>query len=178
MGTGKTFRKPYLGAGNKFKFYLMHKRPKKRTIGRRELVDFPVLELYEVEAKVDTGAYTSSLHCTDIHEETLQDGSIVIRCRFMDESHPNYNNKVFEFREFALRDIKNSFGDVQQRYVIKTPIRVFEKEILAEFSLSDRSDMRYPVLIGRMLLNRHFIVDVSRKNVAYKKRLKQKQNKD
>ncbi|KAA9340852.1 ATP-dependent zinc protease family protein [Adhaeribacter soli] len=156
----------------------MHKRPQKRTIGRRELVDFPELELYEVEAKVDTGAYTSALHCTDIREETLEDGSIVIRCKFMDESHPHYNNKVFEFREFDLRDIKNSFGDVQQRYVIKTPIQLFDKTILAEFSLSDRSDMRYPVLIGRVLLKRHFIVDVSRKNVAYKKRQRQKQNKD
>ena len=157
---------------------MKHKKPKKRTIGRRELVDFPELELFEIEAKVDTGAYTSALHCTDIREETLEDGSHVIRCKFMDEDHPNYNNKAFEFREFALREIKNSFGDVQQRYVIKTSIRVFEKEIHAEFSLSDRSDMRYPVLIGRALLNRHFIVDVSRKNVAYKRRLRLQQNKE
>ncbi|HSI89634.1 MAG TPA: RimK/LysX family protein [Adhaeribacter sp.] len=151
----------------------MHKRPKKRTIGRRELIDFPELELFEIEAKVDTGAYTSALHCTDIREETLPDGTPVIRCKFMDEDHPNYNNKAFEFREFTQRDIKNSFGDVQERYVIKTPVRLFDKAIMAEFSLSDRSDMRYPVLIGRMLLNRHFVVDVSRKNVAYKYRLKQ-----
>ena len=156
----------------------MHKRPKKFTIGRRELVDFPEFELFEVEAKIDTGAYTSALHCTDIREEKLEDGTIVIRCKFMDESHPNYNNRLFEFREFALRDIKNSFGDVQQRYVIKTGIRFFEKIIHAEFSLSDRSDMRYPVLIGRVLLNRHFIVDVSRKNVAYKKRLRLKRKKE
>jgi len=152
-----------------------HRKPKKRTIGRRELVDFPALELYEIEAKVDTGAYTSALHCTDIREEKLEDGTFVIRCKFMDELHPNYNNKAFEFREFALREIKNSFGDVQQRYVIKTDIQVFEKVIHAEFSLSDRSDMRYPVLIGRALLNRHFIVDVSRKNVAYKRRLRSQQ---
>jgi len=67
---------------------------------------------------------------------------------------------------------------VQQRYVIKTDIQVFEKVIHAEFSLSDRSDMRYPVLIGRALLNRHFIVDVSRKNVAYKRRLRSQQKED
>lgn len=157
---------------------MKHKKTKKRTIGRRELVDFPELDLFEVEAKVDTGAFTSALHCTDIREETLEDGAHVIRCKFMDESHPNYNNKAFEFREFALRDIKNSFGDVQQRYVIKTSIQVFEKVIHAEFSLSDRSDMRYPVLIGRALLNRHFIVDVSRKNVAYKRRLRLQQTKE
>jgi hypothetical protein len=153
----------------------MHKHRKKRTIGRRELVSFPELQLFEVEAKIDTGAYTSALHCTDIQEVRLDDGTFVIRCFLMDESHPNYNHRPFEFREYSLRDIKNSFGDVQQRYVIRTAILVFDQPVYAEFSLSDRSDMRYPVLIGRALLNRHFIVDVSRKNVAYKRRLKLEQ---
>ncbi len=155
----------------------MHKRPKKRTIGRRELVDFPELELFGIEAKTDTGAYTSALHCTDIREATLPDGSRAIRFTLLDENHPQYDHQSFEFKEFDLREIKNSFGDVQERYIIKTPIQLFNKKIMAEFSLSDRSDMRYPVLMGRMLLNRHFIVDVSRKNVAYKHRLKKQQKK-
>lgn len=156
----------------------MRKRSKKRTIGRRELVDFPELQLFEVEAKVDTGAFTSALHCTDIREETLPDGSIIIRCKFLDDSHANYNNRAFEFKNFTKRDIKNSFGDVQERYIIRTAIQLFDKEIMTEFSLSDRSDMRYPVLMGRMLLNRHFIVDVARKNVAWKRRKKLEQKKN
>ena len=45
----------------------------------------------------------------------------------------------------------------------------------AEFSLSDRSDLRYPVLIGRTLLQGNFVVDVSRKNISHRKKLKQKQ---
>ena len=49
--------------------------------------------------------------------------------------------------------------------------------IEAEFSLSDRSDMKYPVLIGRKLLKGRFIVDVSRKNVSLKFNNKQKKNK-
>jgi hypothetical protein len=156
----------------------MHKRPKKRTIGRRELVNFPELQLFDIEAKVDTGAYTSALHCTDIREETLPDGRLAIRFNLLDETHPQYNHRPFEFHEFSVRDIKNSFGDVQQRYVITTPIQLFDKVIDAEFSLTDRSDMRYPILIGRMLLNKNFIVDVSRKNVAYKRRLKLEQKKN
>lgn len=156
----------------------MQKRVKKLTIGRRELVNFPELQLFEIEAKVDTGAYTSALHCTDIREERLPDGRLVIRFNLLDDSHPQYNHRPFEFHEFAVRDIKNSFGDIQQRYVIKTAIQVFDTIIEAEFSLSDRSDMRYPVLIGRMLLNRNFIVDVSRKYVAYKRRLKLEQKKN
>jgi hypothetical protein len=142
----------------------------KKIIGRRELVNFPLLELFEIEAKIDTGAYTSAIHCSDICEVTLEDGSRVIRFQLLDPSHPLYDHKLFQFKEYSLRDIKSSFGDVQERYVIRTQIQLFEEMIEADFSLSDRSDLKYPVLIGRALLQHHFIVDVSRKNVARKQK--------
>jgi hypothetical protein len=142
----------------------------KKIIGRREMVNFPLLQLFEVEAKIDTGAYTSAIHCSGIREATLADGSRVIRFQLLDPSHPQYDNKLFEFKEFTLRDIKSSFGDVQERYVIRTQIQLYEEIIEADFSLSDRSDLKYPVLIGRALLQNNFIVDVSKKNVALKRK--------
>lgn len=152
-------------------------KTKKKVIGRRELIDFPALELFEVEAKIDTGAFTSAIHCTHIREATLSDGTPVIRFDLLDLSHPQYHHKLFEFTEFTQRDIKNSFGDVQERYVIRTQIQLFDKIIEADFSLSDRSDMKYPVLIGRALLNKNFIVDVARKNVSAKAKYKNQQKK-
>ncbi len=150
-------------------------KPEKQIIGRRELVSLPELGIKEIEAKMDTGAYTSAIHCSDIHEETLPDGSRVIALELLDPSHPQYNHKKLKFREYELREIKSSFGEVQQRYVIQTKIKFFDEEIEAEFSLSDRSDMKYPVLIGRKLLKGRFVVDVSRKNLAYKSKIKQNQ---
>lgn len=141
------------------------------------MVAFPDLDIDEVEAKIDTGAYTSAIHCSDIHEETRSDGTKVICLDLLDPSHPQYNHKKLTFADYSLRDIRNSFGDVQERYVIKTRIKVFDELIEAEFSLSDRSDMKYPVLIGRKLLKGRFIVDVSRKNVSLKFNNKQKKNK-
>ncbi|MFD2248324.1 ATP-dependent zinc protease [Pontibacter ruber] len=154
------------------------KKPKaeKKVIGRREMVSFPELNIEEIEAKIDTGAYTSAIHCSDIHEETKPDGSKVIALDLLDPSHPQYNHKKLEFSEYDLREIKNSFGDVQERYVIRTKIQLFDEIIEAEFSLSDRSDMKYPVLIGRKLLQRRFVVDVARKNVSLKYKNKQKKN--
>ena len=142
----------------------------KKVIGRREMVNFPVLQLFEIEAKIDTGAYTSALHCSDIREATLTDGSRVIRFQLLDPTHPQYDQKLFEFKDFTLRDIKSSFGDVQERYVIRTQIQLFEEVFEADFSLSDRRDLKYPVLIGRALLQNNFIVDVSKKNVALKRK--------
>ena len=149
------------------------KKKKKQTIGRRELVDFPDLDLIDIEAKVDTGAYTSALHCSNIHE-TESNGESIICVEFLDPSHPAYNHRKLKFKNFELRDIRSSFGDVQERYVIKTRIRLFNEDIEAEFSLSDRSDMRYPVLIGRSLLRKNFIVDVSKKNISKRTKTKTK----
>jgi hypothetical protein len=152
-------------------FELMQKTDKK-IIGRRELVDFPLLQLHQIEAKVDTGAYTSAIHCSYIAEVSLPDGSRVIRCRLLDPGHPAYDARVVEFRHYSLRQIKSSFGQVQDRYVIRTQIQLFEEVLEAEFSLSDRSDLKCPVLIGRALLQHHFLVDVAKKNVAHKQRTK------
>jgi hypothetical protein len=144
-------------------------RSPKRVVGRRELVDFPQFGVWGVEAKVDTGAYTGAIHCSDIHVETLPDGRPVLRVLLLDAEHAQFNGRPLEFVDFSLRDIKSSNGEVQERYVIHTSIRLFGEDFATEFSLSDRSDMRYPVLIGRLLLRRgRFIVDVARRNLSYK----------
>lgn len=149
-------------------------KTEKKIIGRREIINFPELKLFGVEAKIDTGAYTSAIHCHHIREATLPDGSRVIRFQLLDPSHPQYHNQLFEYKDFFLRDIKSSFGDVQERYVIRTQIQIFEEVFEADFSLSDRSDLKSPVLIGRTLLHGNFIVDVAKKNIAQKQKNKQK----
>lgn len=153
----------------------MHPKKEKKTIGRRELVDFPDLGLFEIEAKVDTGAYTSAIHCSDIHEETTLAGTKEICFELLDPSHPAYNHKRFRFGKYSLRGIKNSFGDVQERYIIRTKIRLYNEEYEAEFSLSDRSDMKYPVLLGRALIRRRYVVDVAKKHLAWKSKRQDKQ---
>ena len=149
-------------------------KKKKKIIGRRELIDFPALGLFEIEAKIDTGAYTSAIHCTAIREAILPDGRPVIRFNLLDPTHPLYHQKIFEFDQFTQRDIKSSFGDVQERYIIRTKIIIHGQEVETEFSLSDRSDLKYPVLLGRTLLRKRFIVDVSRKNLSLKAKNKAK----
>ncbi|UOR06325.1 RimK/LysX family protein [Hymenobacter aerilatus] len=141
----------------------------KRVVGRRELVDFPAFGLQGIEAKVDTGAYTGAIHCSDIHEERRADGQIVLRVLLLDPSHLNFDGRPLEFTTFSRRDIRSSNGDVQERYVVAMVIRLFGEDFATEFSLSDRSDMKYPVLIGRALLRQgRFVVDVGRRNVSYK----------
>ncbi len=145
------------------------KRPPKRLLGRRELVDFPAFALGGIEAKVDTGAYTSAIHCTDIHVETEGLAQPVLRVCLLDPGHAEADGRPLTFTEFALRDIRSSNGEVQERYVIRAVVRLYEEDFEADFSLSDRSDMKYPVLLGRSLLRQgQFVVDVARRNLSHK----------
>jgi hypothetical protein len=129
---------------------------KKLTIGRRETVDFPELGLYHITAKVDTGAYTTALHCHDIKEENG-----VLYFKLLDPGHPGYTGKELSYKDYFRKEIKNSFGESEKRYIIKTIVRIGRKRIKSVISLTDRGTMRYPVLIGRKLLKNRFIVDVS-----------------
>ena len=133
----------------------MQKVKEKLIIGRREKVDFPELGLVGITAKIDTGAYTAALYCHDIREE-----NDVLYFKLLDPSHPEYNEQDQKFTIYSRKGIKNSFGEIEDRYVIKTIVRIGPKKIKSVISLSDRGKMRYPVLIGRKLLKNRFIVDV------------------
>lgn len=147
-------------------------RVAKQVVGRRELVDFPAFQLWGLEAKVDTGAYTGAIHCSNIHVEKQPNGRELLHVQLLDPSHANFDGTPMEFSEFSLRDIRSSNGEVQERYVIRATLRLFGQDYATEFSLSDRSDMKYPVLIGRLLLRQaRLVVDVARLNVSYKAQL-------
>ena len=144
-------------------------RSLKRVLGRRELIDFPGFDLGGVEAKVDTGAYTSAIHCTDICLEADAQQRPVLLVHLLDPGHAGADGRPLRFAEFELRDIRSSNGEVQERYVIRAVVQLYGQEFETEFSLSDRSDMKHPVLLGRSLLRQgRFVVDVAKRNLSYK----------
>lgn len=136
----------------------------KLIIGRLDKADFPDLELFEIDVKIDTGAYTSSFHCHDIKVENNK-----LTCKFLDPEHPNYDNKEFVFKNFKDKKVKSSNGMVEHRYTIKTSILIFNQLHEIDLTLTNRENMKNPVLLGRKFLSKRFIVDVSRKNLSYKK---------
>jgi hypothetical protein len=138
------------------KFERIKKKPPVQIIGRREMVDFPDLGLFGLVAKIDTGANTTALHC---HHVRVENG--VLFFRLLDESHPEYDDREHRFEYFEEKLIRNSFGQSELRYVVRTTIVLGKRKIKSIISLSDRGQMRYPVLIGRRLLKNRFTVDVS-----------------
>lgn len=134
----------------------------KKIIGRIDKADFPSLDLFDIDIKIDTGAYTSSIHC---HKVWVEDEELV--CMFYDEDHPNYNGKEIRFKDYTFAKVKSSNGLVQKRYKVKTSILLFNKKYIISLTLSTREDMKFPVLIGRKFLTKKFVVDVTQKNVSY-----------
>ncbi len=146
-----------------------------KIIGRIDKADFPELNLQNIDIKVDTGAFTSSIHTHDVKEIELN-GDKHIEFKLLDPSHPNYEDKIFKVKSYEVKTLKSSFGNIEQRFIIKTTMVIFDQEYPIEMSLSDRSDMKFPVLLGRKFLNKRFIVDTSLKNVSSKLKRKKKKN--
>lgn len=139
----------------------------KKVIGRFDKADFPALHLNDIAIKIDTGAYTSSIHCENIVEK---DG--VLKCTFLDDEHPLYNGKKFTFTDYDIVFVRSSNGIIQKRYQVISTIKIFNKVYKISLSLSSRQEMRFPVLIGRKFLTKKFMVDTELTDVSYN--LKQK----
>lgn len=133
----------------------------KIVIGRLDIVDLPDLGVQDIHAKIDTGAYRSSMHCKKVRLE----GELLKFTLHTDEGY-----KEYETKEWEQKMVKSSNGKSQERYVIKTVLRIFGKNYKTSISLTDRSEMKNPLLLGRKLLNGRFIVDVAQKNLSYQEK--------
>ena len=136
-------------------------------LGRYDRVDLPDLGLYNIHAKIDTGAFTCSLHC---QMAEVVDGKLEFI--LLDQEHPEFTGMKFVFSEYERRDIRNSFGEVEKRFVIVTTITIFGEPITSEFSLCNRGSLKFPILIGRKILRNRFLIDVTKKNLSYREKRK------
>jgi len=128
------------------------------VIGRAENIDLLDLSILGVPAKVDTGADTSAIWASSIEEK--EDGLYFI---LFGPGHTLYTGEIYHFRkpDYTMTRVANSFGQKELRYKIKLSIEVRGRRIRATFTLSDRSQKIYPVLLGRRLLHGKFLVDVT-----------------
>ncbi len=126
-------------------------------LGRTERIDIPLFEIKSIESKIDTGAYTSSIDCSKIE---LSEDSKTLRIKILDKSHVDYKDKWFEFTEWQMVDVTSSNGETEKRYMITFEIKIDSIKINSDFTLTNRSKMKYPILIGRKTIPRNWLVDV------------------
>lgn len=132
----------------------------KLIIGWREWCCLPDLGIAGINAKIDTGAKTSSLHAYKILPFS-KDGELWVKFRV----HPVQRHRQPEIQCQAKvedqRDITSSNGTTETRYVIKTTMTLGAHTFATEITLSNRDEMGYRMLIGRQSLSQRFVVDPS-----------------
>ncbi|MBX4190572.1 RimK/LysX family protein [Candidatus Saccharibacteria bacterium] len=139
----------------------------KKVIGSFEKISFPGFGVFNVIAKVDTGATSGSLHATHIKEITLSTGEKAVRFRAYG-AKPSVTISSYKYKW-----VRSSNGVSAMRYVVPTLIVIKGVHYPIEVSLADRTLMKKGVLIGSRFLRSHgFIVDVKR-GTKYRGEVKQ-----
>lgn len=143
--------------------YARSRKKPTRVIGRRVMAKVPELGIARAIAKVDTGAYTSSLHAENIRIETAADGheELVFEVP-SSELLQTINGEAFTVRtaHFFDQKVRSSNGALSHRYSIRVKMTIEGKIFPVALTLSDRSQMGYPLLLGRRALRSRFMVNV------------------
>ena len=126
----------------------------KTIIGRVEQITFPSLNGVKMHARIDTGAKTSSMWALSTEERAT--GLFVV---FPLENGATVSDT---FVHYSQVKVSSSMGHEQVRYKVRLSAVIKKRRIYATFTLADRSRQVYPVLIGRKILMRKFIVDVAK----------------
>jgi hypothetical protein len=130
----------------------------KSVLGWREWIQFQSLGLPPMKAKVDTGARTSALHAFRVRA-FRRHGQRWVRFHV----HPQQQNPgtvvVCEAPVVDRRQVMDSGGHAEKRYVIRVEIRLHDASWPIELTLTNRDTMRFRVLLGRTALSKRYLVD-------------------
>lgn len=138
----------------------------KLVIGRVEWVWIEALNK-RLKARVDTGATLSSIHATKI-ERFERDGKNWVRFTMQvnAEGEQGVNSKDQDFEAPLARNAKirqASSEEIDARPVVRLRMRLGHLDEEVDFTLTNRSEMNYPILLGRRFLQDIAVVDVSLK---------------
>jgi hypothetical protein len=132
--------------------------PNKITIGWREWLALPDLDVRAIKAKIDTGARSSALHTLGL-EPFEKDG--ILKVKF--GVHPLQRRKDIEVNcvadVFDRRRVTSSDGQGEMRYVIRTTVAMGELRWPIELTLTNRKSMRFRMLLGRAAISKLLLVD-------------------
>ncbi len=130
----------------------------KIIVGSQEWCGFPTIQIPTIKARVDSGAKTSSLHAVNIVPFKKGNERWV---KF--DVHPIQGDAKTtvscEAAIFDKRRVKNSGGQSEVRFVIKTVLSLAEDTWEIEVTLANRDTMGYRMLLGRQAMRGKILVD-------------------
>lgn len=131
------------------------------VVGWQEKVSLPNFGSEGLIAKIDSGALCSSLHAVDIQTKWTA-GSMRVSFK---TNHPHgwsYRHRTYSATILDVILVRSSHATVEQRYVIETPVKLGDKITQVRFGLTDRSAMKFALLLGRDAIQSNYLIDCSR----------------
>ena len=108
-----------------------------------------------IDAKIDTGARTSSVDTTNILPY-LRDGKQHVRFTLVADGN---ERRYFDMPVLRVAVIKRANSPPQRRFVVEMEICLAGANKRTEVNLIDRKGMAYRMLIGRQYIAGQFVVD-------------------
>ncbi|MFO1034234.1 MAG: RimK/LysX family protein [Hyphomicrobiales bacterium] len=121
--------------------------------GWKEHVHLPKLKLGPLLAKLDTGARSAALHADEVHVQGRRVTFVLIN----DGRRHSYKAPLAGHKR-----IKSSNGISELRPVIRATLELGHHVFKTEITLTDRSDMDVPMLLGRETLKGRFVINPAR----------------
>jgi len=132
-------------------------------VGWCEHVALPELGV-TLRAKIDTGARSCALHVTSMREIGFDDdGNVLLDLTLPDDRG---NERALRVVVVEYAHVKDSGGHTERRPVIETLLKMGERGWRVRVTLTDRGDMRFPMLVGRTALGPEMRVHPSRRYLA------------
>lgn len=131
------------------------------TLGSLETVYIDLVKSTFI-ARVDTGAATSSINAVDM-QKFERNGRRWVKFHVSDDETPAEERKWIEspiIRHVKIRQA--SMNDLERRPVVELWVKIGSVHEKAQFTLTDRTQMDHPLLLGREFIQDVAFVDVSR----------------
>lgn len=133
----------------------LHESDMVTMVGIIEKIHLPALGIYDIEAKIDTGAYSGAVHCRSARVVTLKTGKKVLRIL------TDYSREPVDIENYSEVYVRSASGHRKKRYRITTDIIVRHTKYTLTIGVTNRKYMQKQVLIGRRFLREHnMLVDV------------------
>ncbi len=130
------------------------------TIGWREWVALPALDLPAVKAKVDTGARTSAIHAFDIRAVEGADGApTMVEFKVQPLQRNDTIVRVCQAPIVDRRRVTDSGGHAEDRFVISTELELGNVRRSIEMTLAERPNMLFRMLLGRTAIRGTYLVN-------------------
>ncbi len=131
---------------------------KLKTIGSEEWCAFNELNIPAINARIDSGAKTSSIQADEIKVVKKNDEKWVRFIVYPIQGSHDVKVKC-KAKLVSKRSIKSSQGISEKRYIIKSPVTLGEDTFEIELSLAKRKSMEFRMLLGREAMNGRYLIN-------------------